>query len=161
MTPLVRIVRMTRRASLGGMLRARAVAQLVMAHRRLIGGNMLQGECPHYRAPLGLAWSKAQGMDGPRRRPHDAQRAREEAAGGWMVGGKVNMGVVHGQRHMLLTHLRGPACSEEDGRLRCEAHRHGQRRRSSTTGKVLLRRLGEDPQGKVVLCDLQHGREGW
>jgi hypothetical protein len=50
-----------------GALIACAVARLATAHRRLIDGNVLQGEGPHYRAPPGLAWSEAQGMDGPRR----------------------------------------------------------------------------------------------
>jgi hypothetical protein len=154
-----------------GAFRVRTVARLVTAHRRLIGGNVLQGEGSLYMASSSLAWSEVQGMDGPHRRPHGAKHAatvnmahsvaRAEAVGGWTVGGKVKTGIIHGPWRTCLTQLRAPAHSEEGGQWRCGAHRCGRWRRSSTTGKVLLRRLREDPQGRVLLCDLQHGKEGW
>jgi hypothetical protein len=56
-----------------GTLRSCGVARLAMAHRRLIGGNMLQGEGPHYRTSPDPVWYEVQGMDGPRRHPHNAQ----------------------------------------------------------------------------------------
>jgi hypothetical protein len=78
-----------------------------------------------------------------------------------MVGGKVNTGIVHGPQHTRLTRWRALAHSEEGGRPRCKAHWHGRQRRNSMTRMVLLQRLEEDPWGKVVLCDLQHGKQAW
>jgi hypothetical protein len=51
---------------------------------RLIGGSMLNGESPHYRASPGPTWSNM------------VHVARLETTGGWTIGGKVSTGIVHG-----------------------------------------------------------------
>jgi hypothetical protein len=79
------------------------VAWLTVAHRRLIGDNELQGEGSHYRASPGTVWSEVQGMDVPRRRPHDAQGAQRGASrgdrrlDGWQEG-------EHGRRLWTMVH---------------------------------------------------------
>jgi hypothetical protein len=102
-------MRMTRRASVG------ARSERVLWHRLrwLTDGNVLQGEVLHYRAPPVPVWSKAQGMDGPRRHPHGVQLGA--GGGGWTVGGKVNTTIIHGPRRTRLTWLRASAHSEEGG----------------------------------------------
>jgi hypothetical protein len=80
--------------------------------------------------------------------------ARAEAA-----DGKVSTGIVHGPRCTCLTRLRAPAHSEEGGRRRCGAHRHGQRRRSSTAVKVSVLLFGVQLRALAKLLDLRTGRE--
>jgi hypothetical protein len=159
-----------------GRLRARGSAQFMPAHRQLIGGNVLQAGGSHYRASLGPAWSDMVCMDFPSQRPHGSERAcsgspgvmttsrarsvvRAEATGGWMVGGKVSTGTIHGPQCTCLTRLRAPAHSEEGGRWRCGAHRLGRRRWSLTVVKVSVLRVGVQLRALVKLLDQCTGRE--
>jgi hypothetical protein len=156
--------------------RTRGSARSMPAHGRLIHGNVFQGGGPHYRASPGLVWSDMVHVDCPSRRPHGLQCvcsgssgvtmmrrarsvAREEVAGGWTIGGKVSTSAIHGPRRTCLTRLRAPPHSEEGGRWRCGAHRHGRRHRSSMSVKVSVLWVRVQLQALAKLLDLCTGRE--
>jgi hypothetical protein len=73
----------------------------------------------------------------------EVHMARAEAADNWTACEKVSIGRIHGPRRTCLTQSKALDHSEKGGRRRCGAHRHGRRRRSSTTVKVSVLRVME------------------